>query len=212
MASTERGSSFHRTRRESHHQQGACGFFLRIGGRGCSHIHHQLSKVLLIQGNPVGRFIAAIGFGAELPTDCNLRGETHDSHPDFVADQRSYRLVDITGVGRKERSKYEEDLPSAVTRCMAASISQLSSSCTPCGREDIQKSPTCHLQSILETGQSLRILRFEILNSCEMFRGVSTHVTDSQRKTISQAQDTQLGDRILLEEFSHKFLRISEGQ
>lgn len=82
--------------------------------------------MLLVQRNPVGRFIAAICLGAKFPTDGNLRGKSHHAHPDFVADQSTYRLVDISGVGGKQGSKYYEYFPGTMTGGMAISIGEFS--------------------------------------------------------------------------------------
>jgi hypothetical protein len=54
--------------------------------------------VLLIERDSICRFIAAIRLGAEFPANGDLGSETHDSYPDLVADQSSYRLVYVTGI------------------------------------------------------------------------------------------------------------------
>lgn len=70
--------------------------------------------MLLIKCHAIGSVIAIISSPAEVTAYCYLSGEANYPHADFVIHQSCYRLVNVTGIRRKEGAKNDKNFPGAV--------------------------------------------------------------------------------------------------
>ena len=105
MTGAKRGRGLNGTRRKAHHQEGAHGLFLRICGWWSRYIHHQFSKMLLIERHAISGIVTAIGFWAKVTTDSDLCGKTDNPNPDPFIDKCGYCLVYIARVWGQQRPK-----------------------------------------------------------------------------------------------------------
>ena len=130
---------FDRSGGEAHHEERAGGFRLVVRDRRRGDFHYQFSEVLLVQDDRVARDVAVVGFRDQFATDGDLRRQPNDSCVYFVCDEAVDSSVDVTRVGGVQRAEDQQDLASAVARCME------------------QRRPR-HLESVLKTRLSLRLL------------------------------------------------------
>lgn len=75
--------------------------------------------MLFIKCYTVCGIVTPVSLATNFAADGHLGGKAHDSNTYFVVDERSYRLVYITGIGGKEGTKYDENLTGAMAWGMA---------------------------------------------------------------------------------------------
>ena len=74
----------------------------------------ELAKVLLVEGDGVGRGVAVVGAAAELGADGDLGSEPDDGDADAVREEVGDGIVDIARVAGEECAVDDEDLARAV--------------------------------------------------------------------------------------------------
>lgn len=180
-------------RREAHHQERGLRLLRVSRDRRGRQGHKQFPKMLLVQRNVVVASVACIGTRTDFRQDLHLRRQTHDKHADAICDQGFDGLVDISRVAGQQSPGNDQDFAGSM------------------GWGVVQRSSR-HLQRVLQTRVALSLVVPDLLDVLDMVGGVSTHVTDANRDPIAHAEDTQVRDRVLLEELGDELRGIATGE
>ena len=76
----------------------------------------------------------------------------------------------------------------------------------------VEESRASHVEGVLQAGASLWFLISEGLKFANVIVWVARHITNSDGETITHADDTELGDGILLEKLGDKFLAEAQSK
>lgn len=195
VAGAEAGLRFHRAGREAHHQQrrGRLGLG-RNEGRG-GEFHHQLAEVRLVEDDGVvaAVVVVVVGLGDQFGADGDLGREPDDAGADLVLDQVRDRDVDVVRVAGVEGAEDDEDLARAVGR-------------------GVEEARARHLQRILQARMAARVLLAELVQRGPVLVRVAGHGGDAHGEPIAHADDAELGDGVLLEEFRDEVAGVAERE
>lgn len=101
--------------------------------------------------------------------------------------------MDVGGVGGNEGPEEQEDFAGAVGR-------------------GVEQSRARHVKGILQAWVSLWFLISEGLEFTNVVVWVARHIADADRKAVAHADNTKLGNGVLLEELDDEFLAVAEGE
>lgn len=76
----------------------------------------------------------------------------------------------------------------------------------------VQQSGAGHVEGVLEAGVAFGVLGAEGLERADVVGGVAAHVGDADGEAVAHADEAQLRDGVLLEEFADEVLGVAQGE